>query len=788
MVRVFSTRKRIRKYYYLTLLLIAGIVGIPYALTHASPSITTQPWTGVPLGVMTYAHGDGSITTFRDVPGCSNNDPDTALSVVTRTADGLTDYSTPNKVAGWKTGNCPQQRVVGKDGTTYFVQTYSSGGTRLIAKLNGVTLWTHTIPNGACNYAARVFDLALGYDGNLYASIGYSACNAPDVLKLVSFSAAAGVIRFATALPNPTSLINVGMSGREVMPYNGGIAFANNGPNVYYYDYNGVIDASKTFSPSIPSNSTIVTTGVSDTGRVYLAINTSTARRIFYKDTTSSTISEITPSVGGDYIIEIHPAPGDRVVLRWYKNSAPGITYYDSSNAELYSKNLASDGAAYLAYIAHPWIAIDSLGNVITTRTMNKGTERHVYVDSFDPSGNMTRLMDSDAEFGTSTTDNFTTSNFTTQSLGDEALYLPLCHTTGSSSNTYCTSGENPELIRVTMVGSFNYPRSSLFTALDYDNDSDDLTLAQEVAQGTSDTAIDSDSDGLSDFTESVYLPNRDILFCSSTTAYCEYPNPTQRDIYIEADWMVKPGTGGFSMQLNTNQINLVKTAFQNKGIAVHFDTGQLGGGNEVPYSEDISFTSTENLVDFYDYKVGDENIDRQFESERYHIYRYMLFGNVYNSSLVSGVARAGDDDTFIAYGLVNNGATGPSADLAIASVIMHELGHTLCLTNPDDGIPAYAGQPASCRFDGVDEYVGAGYPSAENYSNAFTLADFSTGQAGLLDHDDWNTIRLFDFASSDAGDPVQQLNRSTSSSTNRIDAAVIEGIPVSLLKNKIKR
>lgn len=114
--------------------------GIPYALANASPSITAQPWTGVPLSAVVYAHGDNSTTTFRDNGGCgTDNDSDSTLNIVTRTSNGLTDYPTQNKVAGWKITSCIRQRVVGKDGTTYFVQNNSTGESRLLAKLNGST-------------------------------------------------------------------------------------------------------------------------------------------------------------------------------------------------------------------------------------------------------------------------------------------------------------------------------------------------------------------------------------------------------------------------------------------------------------------------------------------------------------------------------------------------------------------------------------------------------------------------------------------------------------------------
>jgi len=301
------------------------------------------------------------------------------------------------------------------------------------------------------------------------------------------------------------------------------------------------------------------------------------------------------------------------------------------------------------------------------------------------------------------------------------------------------------------------------------DSDSDGLSAAQETAQGTSDSNPDSDSDGLSDLVESTSFNKRSLVFCSNDGTTCSYPGPTQKDIYIEADWMVKAGTGGYSMQPDSTQVSDIESAFSNRSINIHIDTGQLDGGNQVAYNAGISFTPVAGTIDFYDYKLGGDGISSQFNSNRNHIYHYALLGyNYSNSPGSSGVSYAGDDDSFISYGLVKETFSYSSLDTAIAGTMIHELGHNLCLTGLNGGVPVYTGQPASCRFSGVDTSAGSSYPSAMNYDYQLTTVDYSTGANPSGDHDDWAAIRPQDFTNSTAGDDSHGAIQTNKSKDNR--------------------
>lgn len=330
------------------------------------------------------------------------------------------------------------------------------------------------------------------------------------------------------------------------------------------------------------------------------------------------------------------------------------------------------------------------------------------------------------------------------------------------------------------------------------DSDNDGLNASQEFTQGTSDLLQDSDRDGLSDYTESSSFPNRNSLFCNSAQSYCEYPSPSQKDLYVEIDWMSKPTDQGYSSNAyetkpSSAQLNAIKSSYANKGILAHFDTGQLGGGNEVPFQQVVRFEETANAPDFYNYKHGGDGLQANFNPNRYQIYHYMLSGYQYQDLDKSGASRAGDDDVFIAYGALRDSPITINLDNTISGVVMHELGHNLCLTdlNPKNGgTPYYPSQPASCRFAGIDSYSGNPYPSVMNYSKQHSgLVDYSTGQGGQGDHDDWGAIRLYDFANQTMGDP--QTNPSTyrmnsysrTTDKNRVPDSVIHGQTIKRLR-----
>lgn len=296
------------------------------------------------------------------------------------------------------------------------------------------------------------------------------------------------------------------------------------------------------------------------------------------------------------------------------------------------------------------------------------------------------------------------------------------------------------------------------------DIDNDGLSSAKEITQGTSSNNSDTDGDGLNDYVESQWNPNRDVIFCGTE---CEYPDPLTKDVYVEIDWMTDP-IAGESFKPSEAQLDDIVSAFGTQGIIVHLDTGRLGGGSELPtYTENLRMYKSVSAADFYDYKDGVGG----FANNRRHIWHYMIAGNqYYEDQNSSGAAYVGDDDSFISIGRIkrhlNDFPHASSEDDAIAGTILHELGHNLCLSD----VSEYDEQPASCIYEGIhslDNPTYSNYQSVMNYTYQMgDLLDFSTGlNAPLEDHDDWSGVEegMGNFVSSNAEGDLPSSNQPNS-------------------------
>ena len=281
-----------------------------------------------------------------------------------------------------------------------------------------------------------------------------------------------------------------------------------------------------------------------------------------------------------------------------------------------------------------------------------------------------------------------------------------------------------------------------------------------------SSAANDLDGDGLTDYVESSLNPDRDLVFCdTNVTPYvCAYPNPTKKDLYVEIDWMKD---GNRTIKPSLTQLASVASSFANQGITTHFDTGQYGGGNELPvYVNELYFEPNANNLDFFDLKNGNSDYTANFNSNRDYIWHYMISGyktkfwdadkSQWNTDS-SGAAYPGDDDLFIAVGHIEDDQANfnyNDLDTALSGTIIHEIGHNICLSKN-----AYTGQSAGCQFDKIDTWASSLYDSVMNYTRQMYQVDYSDDANGSPnDHDDWTEVLnggLKDFtdASNNSGD-----------------------------------
>ena len=177
-----------------------------------------------------------------------------------------------------------------------------------------------------------------------------------------------------------------------------------------------------------------------------------------------------------------------------------------------------------------------------------------------------------------------------------------------------------------------------------------------------------------------------------------------QRDIFIEVDYMDATDGGAQSADEgiipHKDALQMVVDAFAAQSIAIHFDVGNLhdnasgldpadfdlGGGEEVPYFDGVSFDPADARANLYDYKRD------YMEYARIQIFHYLLFANSQNldgSGGSSGLAEINANDLIVSVGNWNLSTSSTANTNRLvnyqASTIMHELGHNLGLLHGGD-------------------------------------------------------------------------------------------------------
>ncbi|MBC7081512.1 MAG: hypothetical protein H5T44_04650 [Thermoplasmatales archaeon] len=235
---------------------------------------------------------------------------------------------------------------------------------------------------------------------------------------------------------------------------------------------------------------------------------------------------------------------------------------------------------------------------------------------------------------------------------------------------------------------------------------------------------LDVDKDGLTNYEE--YLTSQWLS------------DPFAKDIFVEVDGMKAKYPWQRDYVLPKESMQMICNAFAKHNITIHFDDGIMGGGGD--------------LIPFDEKMYGDE-----LQSARL---KYFLNGNpnnwrrgVFHYSIIicqmgwQGRPAGGRmfyiDSHCVGGQYVRNWMwsirlQGSDYITAMASVYMHELGHTL-------GLAYFEGcDNENTRFPWKKEYWEYGnYKSCMNYRYVFKLVDYSDGTHGKNDYDDWGNLDL---------------------------------------------
>jgi parallel beta-helix repeat protein len=206
--------------------------------------------------------------------------------------------------------------------------------------------------------------------------------------------------------------------------------------------------------------------------------------------------------------------------------------------------------------------------------------------------------------------------------------------------------------------------------------------------------------------------------------------SPFHKDVFLEFDW-VKAADNTSTNKPGSTNLSAMIAAFAKRNITLHVDTGNLGGGEEIPSRP---FVSDADIVGLY----WDYFLHNDLNNPRQRIFHY---GLVCDRSDGNGFAVFGWDNlnSFViaAQQLVTN-QPRYQRDWLIVSGSMHELGHTFGLI--------------AKRFTAIDnratlkpiykefwQYLK--YKSVMNYLYTYSSMDYSDGSQGRNDFNDWGTM-----------------------------------------------
>ena len=168
-----------------------------------------------------------------------------------------------------------------------------------------------------------------------------------------------------------------------------------------------------------------------------------------------------------------------------------------------------------------------------------------------------------------------------------------------------------------------------------------------------------------------------------------------RRDIFVEVDYM---GSDDPATTPRLEALQKMENVFAAKGIALHFDTGDLhaenfdparfnlGGGNAVNFAsciqlDSVASSAREGCASYMAYKSANFDVRRRL------VFHYALFGNSLNtdgSAGSSGTAELIGNDLLVTlggYGFTADAGAGLNMLINMqASTLMHELGHNLGL------------------------------------------------------------------------------------------------------------
>ena len=268
----------------------------------------------------------------------------------------------------------------------------------------------------------------------------------------------------------------------------------------------------------------------------------------------------------------------------------------------------------------------------------------------------------------------------------------------------------------------------------------------------------DLDFDGLPDCVETANMTYRNLPYHEWGARF------GQLDVFVEVDYMKKNSKcnkcDGLSPYID--KLIQMQNTYRKNGIYVHFDVGEyvfyddnpenndapvnLCGGEEVPFSNYITFGGTGSVADIWDYKANYADRRRKVN------WHYMLIAHSIPGA--AGIAQVGGSTSIIGVATYIDLYDMSRAEQYQAHVIFHEFGHNLGLNHGGDVTTNYKPNYLSAmnylynhKIE-IGDTDGAGYYSSfcgkystTKYSAAPYLLDYSHGTGAPIDENAVNEL-----------------------------------------------
>lgn len=287
-----------------------------------------------------------------------------------------------------------------------------------------------------------------------------------------------------------------------------------------------------------------------------------------------------------------------------------------------------------------------------------------------------------------------------------------------------------PRLTCTASIATPRWPTIVYYAAQAIDTNGHTVTTTQRpilVGNG----GLDSDTDGLSDTIEASFCtdPNnpdsdRDAILDGWEVIGQEFPDGTRidlpamgahpclKDIFVELDWISVGGTGKPGEVAVSESIE----AFRRSGINAHVDTGQWGGGNELP---DLDPDGTPYMQKTWE--IFQKKYLHDFDPHRLWIFHYLV------------VHRGGNGGVFVGSNTMIAQST--------AWVWVHELGHSIGLGHGGSG-------PREQQRDGNQIFYNRARSDGQNYKpNYLSVMNYFFTGTEYLDRETDKIISIVEYS-----------------------------------------